>query len=149
MNPYLLRSALLGPEAIERILRHIPENRFDEALDPERFTIREVVAHLADWEPIFRGRMEQVLATPGTTIEVFEEGERAISQRYHETDVWERLATWRAERLKTAELLNDLDDEALRTQMVHPENGVMTVGDTANMLAGHDLYHVSQLVEYL
>ena len=39
----------------------------------------------------------------------------------------------------------DLHDHVLDDERVHPERGEMAVEDQANMLLGHDLYHIEQL----
>ena len=35
------------------------------------------------------------------------------------------------------------------SEVLYPERGVQTVEDLANMLLGHDMYHVEQLSAYL
>ena len=50
MNFYLLPAIESGPKVVARLIQLIPNYRWDIHGDPNRFTVREVVAHLADWE---------------------------------------------------------------------------------------------------
>jgi len=62
-------------------------------------------------------------------------------------DVAEQLEILKAERAKTIAFLQSLSTEQLGSTMVHPERGVSMVEDLANMLVGHDVYHVKQLLD--
>lgn len=149
MNPYLLVGLELGPRSIRRIISRIDPSRYDERLDPERFSPREVLAHLADWEPIMAGRIRQAVDQPGSTLEAFDEGERAIALRYDLTDPLAEAERFLAARSFSIALVAGLSREEFDRQAVHPERGVMSAYDLANLLLGHDLYHIEQLLEYL
>lgn len=145
MNPYLLNVVELGPRIIRRAVRAVPASEWDAPTGPDRFSVREVVAHLTDWEPILRGRMVQAVESPGTTIQPYDEGVRAEENAYHTQDVAANLDMWQTERAATATWLRGRSPEDWSKQVIHPERGTMSVSDLANMLLGHDLYHVEQL----
>ncbi len=149
MHPYLLQGLPLGPILVRRFAERIPDYQLDHCFEEDRFTTREVVAHLADWEKLFRARMELALATPGASITVYEEGERAEAERYCDRDLCDQLNLFEVERAKTIDFLSGLSGDQLRCPYLHPFFGVMVVEDQANMLLGHDLYHVEQLSAYL
>ena len=149
MHPYLLKSLGLGPIVTRKLIDQIPNERIDVALGEDRFTIREVVAHLADWEVLFRARMELAHQNPGASIVTYDEGDRAIERNYAGLDLSEQLDLYTAERAKTETFLRSLEAQDFRKQYEHPAFGLMTIEDQANMLIGHDMYHVEQLAEYL
>jgi hypothetical protein len=149
MNFYLLPAIELGPLTVGRLLRLIPAQRLDEALHPERFTPREVAAHLADWEPIMRERIRSAVTTPGATITAYDEGQMALDHRYRELDPHEQADRYRAERQSTAALIRSLTPEQWTNAVHHPERGRQSAEDLANLLLGHDLYHIEQLSGYL
>jgi uncharacterized damage-inducible protein DinB len=149
VSPYLNISLELGPRAVANLLAQIDATKYDTALGEGRFTIREVLAHLADWEPIFRGRIEAALANPGCLIEPRDEGQMAIDNRYSDIPVESSLKQWTEERAASASLIRGLSKEQLDTPLLHRSNGPMVVADLANFLIGHDMYHVEQLTEYL
>ena len=80
MNPYLLPALPMGPVIVARLLEEIPHARLDEAMQEGRFTAREVIAHLADWEPIMRERILLARDAPGATIAVLDESEMAVAK---------------------------------------------------------------------
>ena len=149
MNHYLLPGLEAVPTICRRLLDRIDASRLDEAITPGRFTPREVIAHLADWEPIMRERVRMACAAPGSTIEVFDEGEMAAANRYADSDPYERLELFRRERAVTAELVRRLQPAAMTNVVLHPERGPMTADDLTNLLLAHDVYHVEQLSAYL
>lgn len=148
MNPYLLTSIDKSPKVF-RVMLTLLTGRLDERVDPDRFTPREVIAHLADWEPILRGRLEAGLRDDGTVVEVYDEGRRAEELAYGTWDVERSLARFAEERDRTAAIVRGLSPEDLEKRFTHPERGPRTVRDQVEMLFGHDMYHLEQLATYL
>ena len=149
MNAYLPISIEFGPEIVRRLLRLIPADRLDHRPDPERFTPREVIAHLADWEPIMRERMQTALRSPGATIVAWDEGQMALDHDYAGSDPVEQVTLFARERKVTAELICSIQGADWEKTVVHPERGTQSVADLGNLLLGHDLYHIEQLTEIL
>jgi|SRR5579871_1053366 len=149
MNFYLLPTLEFGPLVVRRLLHQIPASRLDEALVEGRFTPREVIAHLADWEPILRERIEAARTEPGTVIQVWDEGQMALDHGYARTDPEEQCALFIRERSLTAALVRGLAAEDWGKTVQHPERGVQSVDDMANLILGHDLYHIEQLSAFL
>lgn len=149
MNAYLLPTLEFGPLVVRRLLAQLPADRLDARKHPERFTAREVIAHLADWEPIMRDRIRIALDQPGAEIPAYDEGQMAIDHRYAEQDPAAQADLFIRERAETAALLRGLASEAWEKHAFHPERGRQSVEDLANLLLGHDLYHIEQLTEYL
>jgi hypothetical protein len=149
MNPYLMPTIEFGPLTVRRLVELIPAHRRDERLIPERFTPREIIAHLADWEPILLQRMKTAYETPGTTIEVYDEEEMARLNRYDLKDPLEQAELFIKHRCVTADFLRNLQPDDWKKTVWHPERGVLSIEDQANLLIGHDLYHIEQLSAYL
>lgn len=149
MNPYLLNVIELGPITMERIIERIDPRRYDEHLTDDRFSVREIMAHLADWEPIMRGRIQQAVEAPGTEIVAYDESQRAFEQNYISWNVSESVGTFKKERAQTARFLQTVSQVSYSNLVQHPERGTLTAYDLMNMLNGHDLYHIEQLTQYL
>ncbi len=148
MHAYLLPCLNFGPLVIQRLVGQIPESRIDHA-EEGRFTPREVVAHLADWEPIMRDRVRTAVESPGSTIASYDEGQMAIDHAYAKTDIREQAQLFVEERRKTTQYVMGLAPELLKQTVKHPERGIQSVEDLVGMLLGHDMYHVEQLSAYL
>lgn len=149
MNPYLISALELGPVVVTRILERIPEERMDVAAEEGRFTPRQVIAHLADWEPIDRERILSGVNNPGSTIQPFDEMEMAIRNHYSDADVAERCEMLSRERAKTVELIKGLKADDWAKTVHHPERGTLNVADLCNLVVGHDMYHIEQLTASL
>lgn len=149
MNFYLLPAIQFGPQVIQRLLSQLPHERLDQTLHPDRFTPREVIAHLADWEPIMRERIRTALTSPGSETPAYDEGQMALDHHYADLDPEAQIEVFIRERHATAALLRGLSGEEWEKYVHHPERGRQSVADMANALLGHDLYHIEQLTEYL
>ena len=149
MNYYVLNSIEFGPQIIKRIYRQIESSKYDQKPQGDRFTLREAIAHLVDWEPIFRGRMESILREPGCTILGQDASERALQNRYWEQDTEANLSRFVEERAITAQLIRSLGTEDWSKLGKREGYGAMTVEDFANLLVCHDMYHIEQASEYL
>ena len=145
MNPYLLPVLEFGPCIMRRLVQQMPPERLDRPSAPDRFTPREVIAHLADWEPIMLARIHQAIENQGSTLTVYDEGEMAIAHRYAESNLTQQLELFAAHRKATAEYLRQLPEDLYENVVIHPERGKLTVKDQAWTLIGHDMYHIEQL----
>jgi len=145
MNPYLLPVLEFGPSIMRRLVQDMPDDQLDRPATPDRFTPREVIAHLADWEPIMLARIHQAIESPGSTLTVYDEGEMAVAHRYSESNVAQQLELFTEHRKATAEYLRALPEALYDNVVVHPERGNLTVKDQAWTLIGHDMYHIEQL----
>jgi hypothetical protein len=148
MNYYLFPGLEFGPRIVEQIVKQIPGARYDDRTDPERFSLREAVAHLADWEPILRDRIVLAVENPDSPVEGMDESVRATEVNYASWDVAEQLRKFSTERSKTIAYLRGLATEDWEKAVIHNEKGRQTVMDQANQFLGHDLYHIEHLMGF-
>jgi uncharacterized damage-inducible protein DinB len=137
------------PATLIRLIDSVRPERYEDALAPERFTLKETIAHLADWEEIFLDRITTAVEYPGTTVEVFDESERAVVHHYSTKDIYHELNVFDNRRRDTVDYLLRLAEDDWDKSVVHPEKGEMTVLEQVQMLVGHDMYHIHQVSEYL
>lgn len=149
MHPYLIPGLGYGRDSIISLVRLLSPERLDEPTSQDRFTPREILAHLADWEKILLDRMVRSLESPGTILQGIDEGELAIQNRYSETEIDEQAALFESRRNSTIEFLSDLQPEQWEAYGEHSERGRLSLYDQANLLLGHDLYHIEQLTAAL
>jgi hypothetical protein len=148
-NPYLLLGLQLAPLTYQRLIDLVPSDRWDDRTDPNRFSLREAIAHVNDWEPILLGRMQTAITTPGATIQAYDEAARAIEQKYAATDPREQAAMLIERREVTVRFLRNEGEGRWDNLVIHPERGPITLVDQANMILGHDHYHLEHLTQYL
>lgn len=145
---YLCTGLEATPIVIRRLLQPEPAAALDRRPDPDRFTIREVVAHLADWDAIFVERVRRILAEDSPNLPGYDEWQMGIEHDYASSNVRERLKVFGGRRAEMVLLLRELDDAAWGRRGVHAQAGELTVADIAAFVLGHDGYHLRQIVEW-
>ncbi len=148
-NPFLLSSLRFTPIVAERLACMLDPKGWDERPDPERLTLREAIAHLAEGEQILRGRIKTAVEDSGATIYPYDPLELAREKHYGQSDVFEQLNLWKQEREKTITYLETISGSAWENFGVHQRFGRMTAADIASMLTSHDLYHIGEFLQYL
>jgi uncharacterized damage-inducible protein DinB len=147
MNPYLL-SLQHTPTILVRMLDQIPSDRYKDQLGEDRFSLIEMVAHLADWEAIFLDRLQQTVEQPGSMIQAYDETERSIEKKYAERDVHHEAQVFANRRRDTLDFIAGLSTEQFQLAARHSERGEQSVYEQLFVMMGHDIYHLEQVSEY-
>lgn len=145
---YLLQGLALAPLLVERIVATVPADAYDAQTDPARFTFREALCHLADWEAINLDRLQRGVTEPGCTVPGFDEGQLAIERGYSTRDVAEQVRSFAAGRKRVVAYLKTLKDADWEQVFFHSERGRQTVYEQAVTILGHDVYHLEQFSEF-
>ena len=112
---------------------------------PQKWSIQEIVAHLADDELVGAYRIRLILSASGTPIQAFDQAVWARTGRYATRDVVESLSLFRLLRQVNLSLLHALSPEEWDMYGVHAERGIESVRDIASYYAGHDINHFLQI----
>jgi ADP-ribose pyrophosphatase YjhB (NUDIX family) len=146
---YYARTGLeSAPVTLERLLGGITDAEADRRPDPERFTLREVVAHLADWEPIWHERLKAIAEQNDPFLPSYDEGQYAIDHDYAHSILSEQLAKFRAGREALARYVASVPVETWSRSGRHGEMGQITFAELVTLVLGHDGYHLRQAVEF-
>jgi hypothetical protein len=113
---------------------------------PDRWSILEVVNHLADEEAEdFRQRLDLTLHHPGEPWPAIDP-ERWVTERgYAERDLAESLERFLTERRRSLVWLRGLDAPDWERSWVHPRVGTLRAGDLLASWLDHDLIHIRQI----
>jgi tRNA-binding protein len=112
---------------------------------PSRWSIAQIVTHLADAEIVAAYRIRLILAAPGTPIQAFDQNDWARELDYAGADATASLALFMALRTAQVRLLRGLNDEQLDRFGMHAERGKESVRLLLGLYAGHDLNHLAQI----
>jgi len=148
-NTYLWEGLPVTASVMRTFMERVDQAAIDRPTHTDRFSPREVVAHMADWEPRLLERMKIASSSPGCKIEAYDEGELAVQNAYDKSDWRAQLHTFESARKETIAFLKGLSSEDYDKKFVHPERGEVTIEDQAAMLLGHDQYHLDQLSEMM
>jgi hypothetical protein len=132
-------------EQIVAALAEFPKEMWQFKPSPERWSIHEIIIHLADSETNSFVRARVFLAEPGKTIMAYDQDKWATSMNYHNLDPNTALDLFRALRKSTYELICQAPASAWYKMIVHPEAGLMTMDRWLNIYEKHIPGHIDQM----
>ena len=112
---------------------------------PDKWSIQEIAAHLADDEIVGAYRIRLILSSPGTAIQAFDQDIWARVGRYGSTDTAASVQIFRIVRQSNLALLRSLTPAEWDLQGIHSERGAESIRDIAMYFAGHDINHLKQI----
>jgi hypothetical protein len=145
---YLLHPLAGMPQTITTLLNGVTPAELDARPYPERFTLREAVAHLADWEGIWLGRIQKIAAEESPFLPSYDEGQWAIDHDYAHSNFEEQMVRIVAGREALVAYLRELEMPAWQRIGQHGELGAISLFELAVIVTGHDGYHVQQILDY-
>jgi hypothetical protein len=128
-----------------RLVRGLSRRQLARRPAPERWSIAEILAHLAEVEMVVGWRLRQALTKSGGPVAAFDQDDWARVGRYGQRDLAQSLALFRAARACTLTLLKGLSKAEWECSHLHEERGKETVARTVRLIAGHDLNHLAQI----
>jgi uncharacterized damage-inducible protein DinB len=155
MNPYAKyldgRDAtdilIATPSELQSLIAGLTVDQMDEPLAPGKWSVREVLAHLADCEIVWAFRMRQAMETPGATVTPFDQDVWAT--RYSAYSAADALRTFLALRAWNLALLTTVSAAERSNPLSHPERGTFPFPELLESIAGHDRNHLLRLKEQL
>ena len=142
-NPLTVQAAT--PGKLARLVRGLTPAQLRKAPPPAKWSISEIVAHLAEAEIVIGWRLRSKISSSGTPIQAYDQDAWAANQGYSRMDPVRSLETFRVLRAFNLALLKSLKPEMLERYGMHSERGKETVAHTIRMVAGHDLNHLGQV----
>ena len=140
-----LKVQAASAKKIERLLKGASAAKLRKRPAANKWSVAEIMAHLADNEVIGGCRIRMILGAPGTAIPAYEQNSWAKAGHYEKRDARKSLGLFRAVREGNLALLKTLTAEQWKHHGVHPERGVETIERIVALVAGHDLNHIMQI----
>ncbi len=121
---------------------YTPEE-IDRSPGPSKWSLRELMAHLADCELVWSSRLRQTLASEAPALQAFDQDR--WGDRYAAYDFASAQTTYEALRAWNIRLLATIKPDDLTRTATHPERGNLTVQTILETIAGHDRHHIKLL----
>jgi uncharacterized damage-inducible protein DinB len=112
---------------------------------PGKWSLRQVVQHLADSDLVWGYRLRLVLAQDRPPLTGYDQDLWSQRLRYDRAPMDEALDRFAVLRRSNLWLLSELPSDDLQRVGVHAERGEESVSHMIRMYAGHDLLHLRQL----
>ena len=143
----LIEQYLAGPGLLRRAIAGMTGEQLLAKPIPGRWSTKEVVCHLADYEPIYADRMKQVIALKEPELLKGDPGLFAARLAYDQRDVEEELALIEITRKQMARILRALKPEDFQRRGGHSRDGALTLEVLLQRITAHIPHHVGFIEE--
>lgn len=113
--------------------------------EPGKWSITEILAHLADTEIVVSWRMRLVIGQNGAAIQAVDQDAWAQTLDYSRHDPEISIETFRVLRANNLRMLQALPEDLWENYGMHSTRGRETVAHIVRMYAGHDQNHLAQV----
>lgn len=137
------------PKKIIQLIKKAKKKSLYKRPEPNKWSIAEIVAHLAETEIVLGWRYRSVVEKNGVVLQPFEQDDWAKNSRYGKLKIEEMLEMFAVVRKANLTFLNGLSKEQWENFGMHQERGKETVRHIANLEAGHDINHLKQIKKIL
>ena len=145
--PKLLEQFRRGPELIAAALAGTEVEELDFIPAPGKWSVRQILCHLADAEIVAAARFRRLLAEDGPTLMSYDQDAWARNLNYARRRTSDALEIFRRLRAENWDLLKDLPETAFERKATHSERGAITLLDLLKTYADHPEAHARQLLE--
>ncbi len=149
MNAQRLISQLTQfPAALRAVVAGIPAADLPWRPEPSRWSVLEIISHLADEEAEdFRRRLRLTLETPEADWPAIDPRGWATSRAYNDNEFARTLDRFISERTDSVQWLTSLREPNWNQTHKHPKLGAISAGQLLASWAAHDSLHLRQLVK--
>lgn len=144
-----LRLQQAAPKKLALLLKGKTGKQLMRRPAPDKWSVAEIVAHLADAELAISWRIRQVLSNNAVPIQAYDQAVWAKTFDYARRDPRQSLANFRTLREANVALLKSVPRKLWDNYGIHEERGNESVSHVVRMVAGHDLNHLQQIQRIL
>ena len=130
---------------LKKLTRGLSAKQLKWRPEPGKWSIAEILAHLADTEIVASWRMRSVIGENGITIQPFDQDAWASAFQYGKRDARRSLEIFRVLRENNLAMLKEIPRETWDNYGMHLERGKETIAHLTRMFAGHDTNHILQI----
>lgn len=138
----LLKEYEQGADLLRAALNQVEEPELRLHPVPGKWSIQQVVCHLADFEPIYADRIKRVLVEDNPTLFGGDPDVFAAGLHYDQRSVPEELDLIVTVRKQIARILRHTDVEDFQRTGVHSESGPLTLETLLERITRHIPHHL-------
>lgn len=136
-------------ERLGQLIQGVSTSELRRHPAPEKWSVREIIAHLADGEIVGAFRMRFILGSPGSPVIAYDQDKWVTSGHYEKRDPQTSAELFRVLRRANLALLDSLTPEQWKQYGIHSERGQESIEHIVHMFAGHDINHLQQIERIL
>ena len=138
-----------APDLLVRLLANVSRECLTTRPAPEKWSVGEILAHLAEDEIATAWRYRQMVEHSGIPLAGFDQNLWSRLGNYSSRVPEESLALFRLLRNANLQFLKGLSADQWDCFGIHAERGRITVRDLATHMVGHDTNHIEQIRKIL
>jgi uncharacterized damage-inducible protein DinB len=143
----LIKQYVAGPQVLRQAIGGLTNEQLDAAPVPGKWSTRQVICHIADFEPVYADRMKRVIAEEEPTLFGGDPDLFAARLAYNHREVEEELELISAVRNHVARILQTLGPHDFLRTGRHSEDGPMSLELLLQRITGHIPHHVRFIEE--
>ena len=132
-------------KTLAKLINSLSKRQLSRRPEPGKWSITEILAHLADSEIVLSWRMRLVICQNGAPMQAADQNVWAQTLDYVGQDPKVSLEIFRVLRENNLRMLEVLPKKLWENYGIHSEHGKQTLAHIVRMYAGHDLNHLSQV----
>ena len=136
-----------GCDLLRTAVEQVSASDYDAIPVAGKWSVRQVVCHIADFEPIYADRMKRVLVEDNPTFFGGNPDVFAAGLAYHTRDVAEELQLIDMTRRQLSIILKNCDIEDFQRTGVHSDDGPITLETLLERITGHIPHHAKFIDE--
>ncbi len=141
----LLERFRRGAELVAATTTGAAGSELDWTPGPGKWSVRQIVCHLADSEIVGADRFRRIIAEENPAIVAYDQDAWARNLDYTRRKISHALETFRRLRGENHELLKDLPASVFERTGTHSERGPVTLRSTLETYARHAESHAAQI----
>jgi hypothetical protein len=132
-------------DKLDRLIKGISTAELRRRPALEKWSVSDIVAHLADGEIVGGFRMRFILGSPGSLVVAYDQDRWVTSGHYDQRDPQKSVELFRILREGNLALLRSLEPDQWKHCGMHSERGQESIEHIVRMFAGHDINHLQQI----
>lgn len=146
-QPLSLQEA--APKKLAGLLKGKTKKQLTRRPAPQKWSVAEIAAHLADAEVAISWRLRQILSNNAVPIQAYDQNSWAATFDYAHRDAKQSVEMFRVLRENNLAVLKSVHRKLWDNFGIHQERGNESVTHIVRMVAGHDLNHLRQIESIL
>jgi hypothetical protein len=128
--------------AVAEIVKHIDEVRLNQQPEPGKWSIKDNIAHLTTYQPVFIGRVHQVLKGDTPVFSAYRADDEADFIEARKLPLEDLLSKLNGNRRQILELITNLPDDQLSLKGTHLKYGTLTIPEWTEFFLLHEAHHL-------
>jgi hypothetical protein len=136
-------------ERLAQLIEGVSTSELRRRPAPDKWSVSEIIAHLADGEIVGGFRVRFILGSPGSPVVAYDQDKWVASGHYDKRDPQKSVELFRVLRGANLALLESLEPDDWKQYGMHSERGKESIEHIVRMFAGHDVNHLQQIEKIL